>query len=807
MIEVAKVEEKLRTKYGNLEYIADGVFRAVDEYAGRGYAIRYFDLADDLIGKVDRLREYQEEILSDTYFSDKSFTDLRWNHYLYFITSKAAAQNNAFARAKAKAETDREYARKTVILENDIDSLLIEPPVAVQEMPADLASIWTSRLEEKGLAYVLDEGVSVPEAARRIVSGHKQKAEKIITPLALTPSEQAAAQCFLKSLSITGFRPYPEQKTHEFGRVNLIYGSNGTGKTSLLEAIEFLFCGQTRRPGEFMIKTSVSAAFVGGGDNLVTSTRTTNQQLRSRHSHWYAKTDPKKLTLSESFGKFNFLDTDAAVHLSVDDSEARIGRDVMRLLLGSGAEKLNDRLERVRVKLEEFAKDRQREVSIDCQLLTAARQRLDALGKEPQISDALFEELCAALKGLNWRVLPTTKQDAASVRENLRISLTATQILVRYGIAMLATSDDVLLKRRATILEAIKSATEVSTKLKDSSLVLAQVGRNQAKLRSLLAALDALLPYAEAEYSKNATEMLECRQRVDSLASRLSTFGQDNIGADMSEVLEVPVGTATATAIAILTDTERQLTDTQRTLKAMEATQANLSILRQRLLNTAQELLRKASNPDHCPICHTEFETGQLQARMLSGVIEDSESRLGELQAAVLLAEQELAQRQRRSIALSKLFKFVGEWADMTVGKAVEAVSQARRDLSLKRARLTELETYFQDLAARGLREEDLSKYLKIAGIEQLAHVSELLITKGATVEKLRAADELEKKARSAIETANSVCEKLASSCEIDIKATPEELTKLLHKQATDLDTIVKAKRDLSAIKIGRAHV
>jgi exonuclease SbcC len=233
MIEAAVVEKKLRTKYGNLEHVADGIFRAVEKYAGREYAIRYFDLTDDLIGKVDGLREYQEKILSDTYFSDKAFTDLRWNHYLYFVTGTAASQNKEFARAKAKVEADRDYARKTVILEEEIDSLLTEPPASSQTMPGDLASIWMSRLEEKGLAYVLDEDVSVPEAARRIAAGVRQQAKKIISPSALTLSEQAAARCFLKGLTIKGFRPYPEQKSYKFGRVNLIVGSNGTGKPSV----------------------------------------------------------------------------------------------------------------------------------------------------------------------------------------------------------------------------------------------------------------------------------------------------------------------------------------------------------------------------------------------------------------------------------------------------------------------------------------------------------------------------------------------------------------------------------------------
>jgi DNA repair protein SbcC/Rad50 len=800
MIHATAVERKLRTRYGDLERIADRVFRAVDKYAGRKYAIRYFDLTDDLIGKADQLRKYQEEILSDTYFSGEALTDLRWNHYLYFVTSVAASQSTKFAHAKAKVEADREYARKIVILEKELDSLLTEPPASSQAMPGDLASMWMSRLEEKSLAYVLDDAVTVPEAARLIASGHKQKAKKIIAPLPLTRAEQAAARCFLSGLTISGFRAYPQQKSFGFGTVNLIVGSNGTGKTSLLEAIEFLFCGHTRRPGDVMTRTSVSADLVSSGEKLLTWMRTERKQLRARHSHWYAKTDLKKVTLSESFGKFNFLDTDAAVHLSVDVTEERIGRDVMCLLLGSGAERLNDRLQRLRDKLEEFAKERVREAIIDGQLLIATRQRLVALRKAPQMSDALFAELCAALKRLDWRVPPAIKQEAATLRESLQVALTATHILVYSSIDVLATDERVLLERRAEVLEAMKSATKLEEQLKAASLSLAQANRNQTNLRAQLAALDALLPYAEAEYSKNAAEMRELRQRVDSLTSHLSAFGEVDVGADLSDVLGLPIGTAAATASAVLTEQDKRLADSRRALKAMEDTQATVSVLHQRLLKAAQELLRRVPNPDHCPVCHTEFEAGQLQTRMLFGIMGASESRLAEIQTAVLSAEEELARRQQRSTALSRLVAFVGNQTGVTVGEAVESVERARQSLVLERTRLADLEARLQVLATSGLREEELTKHLKVAGLDRLVEVSDLSMRKDNTAKKLEQEVRAEQSAKNALEAVSSVCEQLASGFGVDISVTPEQLTKQLRTQASGLDATVKARGDLTTL-------
>ena len=47
----------------------------------------------------------------------------------------------------------------------------------------------------------------------------------------------------------------------------------------------------------------------------------------------------QRLTLDDSFSKFNFLDTDAAVRLTVESSGERISQDLTQLLLGAEAAK------------------------------------------------------------------------------------------------------------------------------------------------------------------------------------------------------------------------------------------------------------------------------------------------------------------------------------------------------------------------------------------------------------------------------------------------------------------------------------
>src|SRR5579864_4398854 len=104
-----QIVAKLERRYPHLERVADGIFRGVDVYNGRPYAIRYFDLKNDLLSASGRLHEYQDSLLGVSYFDSESKADLRWNHYLYFVTS-APATGEALLRAKAAVESDREYA-------------------------------------------------------------------------------------------------------------------------------------------------------------------------------------------------------------------------------------------------------------------------------------------------------------------------------------------------------------------------------------------------------------------------------------------------------------------------------------------------------------------------------------------------------------------------------------------------------------------------------------------------------------------------------------------------------------------------
>ena len=590
MINIVDVEATLRRRYPNLEKVVDGVFRAIDHHGSSDYAIRYFDLNDRLLATAGELRKYQDNIISEKYFDGKTATDLRWNHYLYFVTSEMVAKQDEFRQAKAVVESDREYARKQVLLETDVERLFEpkQPKKHSQSLPVDLATIWTRRLEECGMGFALDDGVQIPKVVQRIADGDKQKAGKVLSPVAPTPAEMAAASCFIKRLSFEGFRLYPQVKDYSMGKVNLIVGSNGVGKTSLLEAIEYLYCGKNKRQGEVPSGTSIMAEMVGTAERLKTTSTSDKSRLRARHSNWYAKSELKKLTISDSFAKFNFLDTDAAVRLTVESSKERIGDDVSRLLLGAEAEKLSDRIVRVQDQIIITLKDINNDVSRRELQRHESKIRLNNLRGMPQLSDSLFAEFVVALKHLNWLQLPTDKHQAIALRENLQAAISYAQTLQKSEIEGL-TGDVANVQGLRQSLDAASQLHELEKACRLEAIKLEDPLRAAA---IPIVVLNKLMPYAAAGYARLTRHRQELQQSVAELSAKLVGFSPLRPPAVPERIQDQPVSIAAHAASVLLEEQRKRLSDADSTLKAFENTQSDLMVLNQRLLAVAQDLLR-----------------------------------------------------------------------------------------------------------------------------------------------------------------------------------------------------------------------
>ena len=645
-----QIVTKLERRYPHLERVTNAVFRGVDVYNGRPYAVRYFDLSDDLLSAAGRLHEYQDSLLGMSYFNVESKADLRWNHYLYFVTATPRV-DEAFLRAKATVESDREYARKMVVTEGELDSVLDEHHFGVEspeEFPPDPLSIWADTLDKHNLGFIVDETLQVPAVVRHIADGEQRPVLRPPAIPQLDPAEEAVSSDRLANMTIRGFREYPVQKMFVFGAVNLILGVNGVGKTSLLEAIEYLFCGKTRRVGSVLRHTGVSGSLAKSKLALKTKTTTSPAQLRSRHLVWYGKSELRTLTLHDSFSKFNFLDTDAAVRLSVETSRERIIDDLAQLLLGAEASKALDRFERVARQLADSKKTIESDIAIRDSRRSEAAARLRLLREAPRESDSLFSDLLVGLRNAEWLQLPSDKRQTDQLSASLQTALVNVAILRSAGHALPAdfAELDTAVQSLADAERAIDrlSKEEVARKRDDAR---ARQGLQQVTKR--IEAIDALAPIVGAGVSELHRERQSLEWQLGERTAFLAE-AEAAVGSLPSEktlrrkmLSKVVVEWTEAVGAA-----DERIDAAKRALAAFELTQNLLNSLRQRLRSSAQEIIRHTGDTTHCPLCEAEYSEAELDKRfeqVTQGFVTGESDRLrSELQTAETLHQQRVSE-------------------------------------------------------------------------------------------------------------------------------------------------------------------
>jgi DNA repair exonuclease SbcCD ATPase subunit len=801
MINTQQVEAMLRGRYPDLENVSPGVFRGVDRFREREYAIRYFDLNDRLATTAASLKRYQEEVLSPMYFSTQVATDLRWSHYLYFVTSDEEAARGDFGQLKARVEADREYARKQVVREGDVPTILANRSQAAPAgaLPVDLATTWSQTLEQHGLGFILDDDISVPDAVRRIVAGTKDKAARQVSPMALLQAEKAAAGHFLKRLIIKGFRPQPEQKDHPLGRVNLIVGRNGVGKTSLLEAIEFAYCGRNRRSSVLLDPTSVTLELADTAEKL--SSTSDAARLRARHSNWYAKTEIKKVSIQDSFGKFNFLDTDAAVNLSVSASSEQIGADVTRLVLGAAAENLADRLRRVVEQVRDELKGLRRDNETHQQLKAAASARVDTIKIAPKLSDSLFLELLAVVKRLGWQQPPEDKGGIAALREMLLEAVSATELLRYSSVDVLHSDPQSALQLLANLNEEAGKASALDGRAKAARLEQSKAQRATQTAADRLAAVEALLPYGRTGFAQLVKQVRERKDSFRTRAARLAPVVND-VRANVAEhLLDQGVEAALSSVHARAQELQRQATTSRASLQALERTQSSLTVLMQRLRATAQDILQRVPNPDHCPVCHTEFESGQLLIRMTSEVDSNTSVQAALLQAEIARADEELVVVHSAQSALVPIRAFLGDGTRSTaVREALAQIDQEKALLERERTSLATVQSQIQQLQADGLSAENLSDRLLAAGLAELPSLDDLLLAQEEYKNALSISQEASRNALQESADIERECEALAERLSIELPDDADALAKVVQKQVSNMEAALGARQALASM-------
>jgi exonuclease SbcC len=324
-----KIIANAGTIFSDLKEVSDNIYKGELRIDNKSAGVYFLDLHGNV--KAADFKNLQEEVLAEEYYNQKN--ELQWNIYFLLITDSVVSKD------KELIEKDEKYARKYVFTEAEfLDFFTLDKDSG--EIQTDIVGDWKKKLDAVDLQEVYGKETYVESVSRFITD----KTLKIKTVSTTTQLPDSLKINFVNKITIKpSFRTYPIIRQFEFGKVNLLKGVNGVGKTSTLEAIEMIVCGRTFRNPDKMEEEGCVQAIIN--NRTVESFAPSNKgKYRQRDFEWYNNSYTRDNNIQRSFNRFNFFDSDASNNFSQSNSETEINQALENLILGGDFKYLKDRV-------------------------------------------------------------------------------------------------------------------------------------------------------------------------------------------------------------------------------------------------------------------------------------------------------------------------------------------------------------------------------------------------------------------------------------------------------------------------------
>lgn len=709
MIDVQGVENKLKQTYDKVDIVAFNVFRCEKRVNGKPAAIFYFDCTGDL--KTSKaLVDYQDELLAKDYFSHPG--SLQWNYYLTFIV-----ENLSLEEATKKAiEEDIIYTRKFVVeVSQLVDFIRFSELDVNNESDAsdNLLGRWIVKLDKANLSGIYQED-SRAKVIREYLEGEESIRDSQTSNARTVETEKFP---YLTAIILENYRDWPPQGTYPCGSVNLISGSNGVGKTSLLEAIEYFFCGKTKRNLDQLVENgSFSIEFEDGKGSQPFKVLSTSE-YQDRSSQWFRKPTSRGNSLYEGFNQLIFYNTDAAFSLASTDDNNKVFDAMSSLALG-------EEPNRVSARIEAFAHDFEGEVTLNENRKQKVKQLLDQeltiiseltkqMSEQPDEVKALIVSLLQKLK-LKDVVLESPSTTARTTK-NVRLvlsSLSSVRSELNWISEMTIHSIEIeITKYRAAQKHAAKQESKLVT--------LAATAQAQESILTKLG--------DESDYLKKLRKFLKSGyfELYDKLEKSAKVYDSNDKKLELIETLDLTAilkldQTKTSSIIVeeftnALKDINNQTKLIDDQLESISSQVSELVQLSESIKKMGQDFIEVKPSADACPLCNTPYPSVELKKRInLPASMAGDAKGIPELQSKLAKLKTKKRKLQERKTVvttyqkkLQEIFK-VGLMVDSTksLGLQLKQIASAKKNLENQQALTQQLEMKLEMLSEKGFDDE-----------------------------------------------------------------------------------------------------
>jgi len=688
MTSMAAARDVISRQFQNVTQIDDQVIRGEKLHENKAYAIAYVDLADDIVTRANHLREFQERVLGEDFF--QSTDQLRWNNYLYIIAGPKSIASDGYLDAKSRIEADKDYARKRVVSEEELVELLGDSKLfEAQEVAAsaDIVATWAEKLKQGKLDTLMEQPTPRTAVLENIGKGSAARAASPKKAKSLSSADGCFTVSHLSKIEISQFRPVHDGKTYNFGVVTLIVGANGTGKTSLLEAIELLYCGHNRRPVS-SAKVHVKGTFaniVTGALSTIESTSDSNR-IRARCLEWYGRSERQGKAIVDAFTRFNFLDTDAAFRLSNELEPGDISRDLSRLLIGADAATLWDYLGKTQSALQTEWEKNSAQIERKIETIALLERELTQLRSAPSQAKSLSTTYRAAMKAAGWRSAspPDDEVVASSERKPLESLSSEVAALIAMSLPEADTSSQIR-GRISALAQAVDALTPVEQERHKLHTQLVTVDAESTKVAQEIGTLTKWLDFCVAEFSRALLARQTAQRRSEAIRQKLGALialPTPVVDDHLSDVALGDIDTSTKRTIEVASISIQTLEASERQFGIWETKYAKAS---QQLKDAAKILTQQAEAVRACPVCGTDHAPEELLDKIerLTERTASSEPAK-ELQLQLQTERVRLADAQRQAAMVQSLQRIAAQLTLDQSTKISEVLScfQAAKDES-----------------------------------------------------------------------------------------------------------------------------
>ncbi|MCZ4243975.1 hypothetical protein [Pedobacter punctiformis] len=385
----------------DLALVKDNIYKGTLNIEDKVAGIYYIDFSNK---SRDDFEDFQEDLLSDEFYSNPG--NLQWNYYLFLLNDKLNADE------KSTIEKNDKYARKFVLDEKGFEDFF-QYEEADKVSQTNIVADWKTALEEVDLQEVYTEA-SYVEILNRFSSNSTKKDEP--SKIRKGNSDASKINFVNKVLLKDNYRKQPSKvREFAFGKVNLVKGINGVGKTSVFEAIELMLCGRSMRNSAFKNPDGCIEAQFNDDKHIQKFQHSNNQLFQSRDLSWYGSTYPQGNYLFNSFNRFNYFNADAGQDFASSTTDGQIRDALFNIVLGPEFGYIEERtqkmLERIRPeynKIKDLMDKAEKEVDRTSAVIASY--------KEPEHLKFITQKVAENITVLNF------------VEQNLEITINGTKV-------------------------------------------------------------------------------------------------------------------------------------------------------------------------------------------------------------------------------------------------------------------------------------------------------------------------------------------------------------------------------------------